>query len=550
MIRAVFLALLALVAVPAAALDRGPPAQRTGPIAITGPGSTGDVSGMSVVPNGATASQTLGAWFSSFVFGTPTATTLRVFPRTVIFDGAIINVSGYTTAGDGGGGLFRWSASSTATDDGVLVFAPNGGGTGRWLRVFDGALSILATGAVCDGSTDASARAQVGINAVTAQGPGGTMLLPANGACKLGGLTWSGGSTFSLRGVGPNSYVVPNSPTATIFSATAGRVEFSDFTVFSPPGYSTGGYFFYFKGCNSCRLNRVDTFNGYSLAFWDVGSGDAFVTDVTSFGLAKNGLAFDVSPALPATQKGIIEVSRVRLRGGSTNTGNALTVVSGDTFTMSDSNLDGFQTGAVFRTKAGGGYLANIFINNALVDAAGAPSTTYDGWIFDGTATMLTRVVMNNSWSSGMGGRGMYFTNVSDVTINGMRVINSGLDGVVFDTGAKHIGFYQGTVSANSAASSGTRHGITLLNGSNDITIKDTRSGPSNANVDGSQADTQTCAIVVQSSVTGYRLQDNDLRGNASGLCDSGGGTAATAGAATSSATKFVFDNRIGAYTP
>jgi hypothetical protein len=48
MIRAIFFALLPLIVVPAAALDRAPPAQLTGPIAITGPGSTGDVSGMSV----------------------------------------------------------------------------------------------------------------------------------------------------------------------------------------------------------------------------------------------------------------------------------------------------------------------------------------------------------------------------------------------------------------------------------------------------------------------------------------------------------------------
>lgn len=50
MIRAALFAFLALIAVPAAALDPGPPAQRTGPITITGSGSTGDVSAMSVRP--------------------------------------------------------------------------------------------------------------------------------------------------------------------------------------------------------------------------------------------------------------------------------------------------------------------------------------------------------------------------------------------------------------------------------------------------------------------------------------------------------------------
>jgi hypothetical protein len=56
MIRAVFIALLALVAVPAAALDRAPPAQNLGPGSalfgglVCAPGKTCDVSGMSVLP--------------------------------------------------------------------------------------------------------------------------------------------------------------------------------------------------------------------------------------------------------------------------------------------------------------------------------------------------------------------------------------------------------------------------------------------------------------------------------------------------------------------
>jgi parallel beta-helix repeat protein len=53
---------------------------------------------------------------------TPTAATLAI-------------VLGYTVAGDGGGGYFEWSTTSTAAADGVWVVNPTGhSGAGRWLR--------------------------------------------------------------------------------------------------------------------------------------------------------------------------------------------------------------------------------------------------------------------------------------------------------------------------------------------------------------------------------------------------------------------------------
>src|ERR1700759_5075355 len=42
---------------------------------------------------------------------------------------------GGTTLGDGGGGIFVWNPTSTATDDGVTVIQPTGQVTGRWIRL-------------------------------------------------------------------------------------------------------------------------------------------------------------------------------------------------------------------------------------------------------------------------------------------------------------------------------------------------------------------------------------------------------------------------------
>lgn len=54
------------------------------------------------------------------------------------------NVLGYATPGDGGGGLFRWSSTSISPDDAGIVISPNSSpATGRWIRVYDGPISVL-----------------------------------------------------------------------------------------------------------------------------------------------------------------------------------------------------------------------------------------------------------------------------------------------------------------------------------------------------------------------------------------------------------------------
>ena len=50
--------------------------------------------------------------------------------------GQLIYLQGYSTLGDGGQGVFVYSASSVATDDGgVTTITPTGSGLGAWLRV-------------------------------------------------------------------------------------------------------------------------------------------------------------------------------------------------------------------------------------------------------------------------------------------------------------------------------------------------------------------------------------------------------------------------------
>lgn len=65
-----------------------------------------------------------------------------------------VKVLGYNTAGDLGGGIFMWSAASTATVDGCTIFTATGVSTGRWLRQNISSLSPVQCGAAGNGTTD------------------------------------------------------------------------------------------------------------------------------------------------------------------------------------------------------------------------------------------------------------------------------------------------------------------------------------------------------------------------------------------------------------
>lgn len=54
---------------------------------------------------------------------------------------ASVNVLGYYTKGDGGGGTFYWDGTSTEDDNGGTIIQATGVTTGRWKRVYSGAVN-------------------------------------------------------------------------------------------------------------------------------------------------------------------------------------------------------------------------------------------------------------------------------------------------------------------------------------------------------------------------------------------------------------------------
>lgn len=136
--------------------------------------------------------------------------------------GASVNVLGYYTPGDGGGGLFYYNVASTATDNGGTVIAPNSG-VGRWLRI---AVANVFTprmfGARADGSSD-TGFIQNAINAIAVLG--GTLWMDT--VYTVGGAVNANGLSLVnlLSGVnidGPGGFKLANNTNviAATFTAT------------------------------------------------------------------------------------------------------------------------------------------------------------------------------------------------------------------------------------------------------------------------------------------------------------------------------------------
>lgn len=86
-----------------------------------------------------------------------------------------VEVLGHTSLNDGGGGVFYWDSTSTATDNNGTIIKLTSVATGRYVRIYSGAVNVKWFGAKGDGTTDDSAAIQASIDLLTS---GGTIFFP------------------------------------------------------------------------------------------------------------------------------------------------------------------------------------------------------------------------------------------------------------------------------------------------------------------------------------------------------------------------------------
>lgn len=141
------------------------------------------------------------------------------FVSTGVTDGAWVHLAGYRSVGDGGGGWFRFSSTSTQPANGGTVIAPTGGGRllrdGWTVLGFKGPVNVRWFGAAGDLSRDDTYFCQQAYEQV--RSTGGTVLFP-KGSYLL--TKWVGNNPEDVNDWGDNITFQGESGTKVVFQTT------------------------------------------------------------------------------------------------------------------------------------------------------------------------------------------------------------------------------------------------------------------------------------------------------------------------------------------
>lgn len=147
---------------------------------------------------------------------------LKAVSVTDLLNGQQCHVGGYADVGDGAGGTWVYVLASAATENAGTIVAPNSG-SGRWFRVFSGAVNAKWFGAKGDGITDDTTAVQAAITAAdNVFLPGGTYKITT---------TLTIPSDRKVFGLGSSTVLLVAANIAAITLTSVSRIVLRDFKI-------------------------------------------------------------------------------------------------------------------------------------------------------------------------------------------------------------------------------------------------------------------------------------------------------------------------------
>jgi hypothetical protein len=376
---------------------------------------------------------------------------------------SVVIAKGCLSPGDGGGGVFYWSATN-GTDDGGTVIVPGGnrGTVGAcWRRVFDSrAISILWFGAKADGTGVDDNAIQHAVDTIVALG-GGAVRIPRgifNVSSSSNGIV-VGGDNVTIQGVGRGSIVTLGTTPKSCFAVNGAyrHIIFRDFVIQQNPSDVIGAAIsFTSNGIIFCALENL-----YLLNVWNGILVDAIGSSSRINNISIRNVTIDSVRGTGIYLRRAIDpiISDTNVFCASRTQGTAIFI---------DACTEGLTTSNVVTTN--GVYGIRIESTEPNFDATAPRQLLFSRTFADGSGTAAwqitngRRIHLDECWAAttynaqtgALGGVGVNITSPArNIEFSNCIIINCGYEGYKIHTGVKDVGISGGAIIACSTNSPG-----------------------------------------------------------------------------------------------
>lgn len=444
---------------------------------------------------------------------TKTVSSIAALRTTLKSEGSLVNVTGYYTAGDGGGGNYVLISQTNTgyTDNGGSVIVAVDGGV--WVLMQTTPYSVKQFGAKVDGSTDDTSA----INATLATGkdayiPAGTTVISGPLLSSTKQQLFGDGREISIITVNGSGF-----DAVTLSANYAGVRDLS----FTSTAARTGGSYVKFSAATRGNfVQRIKLTNAY-YGIWI--AANAVVTTMEDVELVNtaptNGVGVFIDGGNDTFLTRVVMDAPV---GSQPLCG--VRIKSSQATWMTDCDLIHQGRGIQIDPDNNLGELVTwCFFDHVACDLG-----TGDGlYVNPSNGATVKGLFFDNCWFSS--------------NLNGVNIIKTGsnaVDGVFFtdctmfnnqqrgswNQGASNVEWNNCRIAGNSQASSGTYAGIEIANSTSYWAVRGTRSGA----IAGFTS-SQSYGLVVGSSCDIYQITDNNFIGNATAAAlDNSTGTSGT----------------------